>query len=336
MGKEELKGIKKFFSKIGFVYLLGAIIVTVMQVLIYSICTVVCPNLVSEFNGQFVAMMLPMYLIGYPVFYLLVKKIPLDPDVKIEKQKMPFKKLLAYFTMCYAAMYISNYIGGIISGIIASMKGSEVANMAVAVIESSNIWVQAIFLVILAPICEELFFRKFLIDRVSKYGEGIAVIFSATLFALFHANFSQGIYVFSLGLLFGIIYVKTRNVKYSMICHILINFFGSIAGSTMLKVGHFDEYYSAALSGDPAQIMAYVQNNAGGFLAMALYFVFIFVLVIIGVINIIRSFVKKEFTVSEAPMRLPKGKGFSTVVFNPGVLIFVIVFLAICVGMLFM
>ena len=74
---------------------------------------------------------------------------------------------------------------------------------------SSNLWVNLFIMVLCAPVAEELIFRKLLIDRLTQYGEGVAVLFSGLMFGLFHGNLNQFVYAFVLGLCFGFIYVKT-------------------------------------------------------------------------------------------------------------------------------
>ena len=90
-------------------------------------------------------------------------------------------------------------------------------------------------MVILAPVLEEYIFRKLLIDRLSKYGELTAMLFSATVFGLFHMNFFQFFYAFGLGLLFAYIYTRTRNLLYPVLLHMIINFQGSVLAPWLLS-----------------------------------------------------------------------------------------------------
>ena len=85
-----------------------------------------------------------------------------------------------------------------------------------------------------APIIEEFIFRKLLIDKIAPHGEGIAIITSAMLFGLMHGNFGQFFLAFFLGLLFAIIYTKTRNIKYTMGLHFMINTVASLPEIFML------------------------------------------------------------------------------------------------------
>lgn len=87
-------------------------------------------------------------------------------------------------------------------------------------------WYQApmwLVTVVVAPIFEELVFRKFVLDRVGDLGEGIAVLSSALIFGLAHQNAGQFFLAFFLGLLFARIYLRTGKIVYTMLLHFLIN-----------------------------------------------------------------------------------------------------------------
>ena len=72
-------------------------------------------------------------------------------------------------------------------------------------------------------IFEELLFRKWILNSSKKYGKLFAVVFSAALFGLYHMNLSQGIFAFFIGLLFGVIAIKTETIKYTCLLHFLNN-----------------------------------------------------------------------------------------------------------------
>ena len=75
----------------------------------------------------------------------------------------------------------------------------------------------------MAPVAEELIFRKALIDGLSRYGEGAAVFASGLVFGLAHGNFSQCFYAFGLGLAFGYIYVKSGKIHLTILPHAALN-----------------------------------------------------------------------------------------------------------------
>ena len=141
-----------------------------------------------------------------------------------EKTTMTVSEFFSLFLISQTAMFAGNLIGEAFSGFFSVFKGSEVTDPVAAIVESTPIWLLLITVVIIGPIVEELIFRKLMIDRLSRYGELIAVMTSSIAFGLFHGKFYQFFYAVMLGLILGYMYAKTRNIKYSIIMHMLINF----------------------------------------------------------------------------------------------------------------
>lgn len=73
--------------------------------------------------------------------------------------------------------------------------------------------------VIIAPLCEELIFRGFLLKPLRKYGDLTAILVSAVIFALFHGNIDQLAYALISGVFLGIIVVRSNSILPSIILH---------------------------------------------------------------------------------------------------------------------
>lgn len=106
MENNVMKDTKKQFSKIGLVLLLGTLIIYGIQIL-FSAITSNIPAIAENGNLSFLASMMPMYIIAYPVIFLMFKKIPVQ--ISGEKKKMRLHHLLAAFLICYAGTYILHY-----------------------------------------------------------------------------------------------------------------------------------------------------------------------------------------------------------------------------------
>ena len=85
---------------------------------------------------------------------------------------------------------------------------------------SAPTWLLAI---IVAPIFEEIIFRKLVLDRTGSFGETPAVLCSALIFGLAHQNAGQFFLAFLLGILFARIYLHTGKIVYTMVLHFIIN-----------------------------------------------------------------------------------------------------------------
>lgn len=82
---------------------------------------------------------------------------------------------------------------------------------------------------IVPALVEELAFRGVILGSLRKYGDGFAVIVSAALFGLFHANFLQIPFAFVIGLILGFLTVRLNSILPAMIIHFTNNFSASIS-----------------------------------------------------------------------------------------------------------
>ena len=81
-----------------------------------------------------------------------------------------------------------------------------------------------IYVILLAPIAEELLFR----GLTQKYAERAigalpAIFFQAAIFGIYHMNLVQGIYAFIFGLLLGFIARKSKALFPCILLHMVIN-----------------------------------------------------------------------------------------------------------------
>ncbi len=77
---------------------------------------------------------------------------------------------------------------------------------------------------VLAPLCEESLFRGFLYGSLRKrFGVGISLLVSASLFAAAHLDPGAVVPLLCLGLVFGYVFERTRSLVPSMIAHGLWN-----------------------------------------------------------------------------------------------------------------
>lgn len=87
-----------------------------------------------------------------------------------------------------------------------------------------NFYLVFIYVVILAPIFEELVFRYITLRKAKEmYSEKRAVILVSLVFALMHDGIISIIYAFLIGLVFCYVYKKYKNILYPMVLHISAN-----------------------------------------------------------------------------------------------------------------
>ena len=81
-----------------------------------------------------------------------------------------------------------------------------------------------ISVVILAPVVEELCMRGLVQRRLMKLmPEWSAVFVASAIFGIIHMNLIQGLYAFALGLIFGWMYLRGRNIAIPILAHLVFN-----------------------------------------------------------------------------------------------------------------
>lgn len=91
----------------------------------------------------------------------------------------------------------------------------------------ANPIVVAMYVIIIAPILEELIMRGILLNRL-RYGISFfaANIIQAMVFGIYHMDIIQGLYAFGTGLILGYVYEKTRTLMAPIFLHMTINALG--------------------------------------------------------------------------------------------------------------
>ena len=216
---------KKVFSKVGATLFLFVLILLVVQYIFSYILQMTIPNVGEKTWFVWIMTIVSLYLISFPIYLMMMKKIP-DCKVQAEK-KYSLKEMIMLVFVCFSATYLFNIVSLGINALIGSLKGSPVINPLIDVVLNSNIIYTIVVACIMAPIVEEIIFRKVLLNKLVGYGEKTAIIVSSLAFALFHGNLSQFFYAFALGAIFAHITVKSGTIKNSIILHMIINLLGS-------------------------------------------------------------------------------------------------------------
>lgn len=96
---------------------------------------------------------------------------------------------------------------------------------------SGSLIIMLITIVIVAPIVEEIIFRGLILSRLNKaMNTTVALIISSLLFAILHGHILWIAYTFVLGILFGIVAIKTESILPSIILHMSFNLAGLFVG----------------------------------------------------------------------------------------------------------
>ena len=232
------KRVRRAYARAGFALTLMLLAIHIAQ-----------PSLSNAGYNQLVALYLPTYLIGLPVFLLtfgMPKKHPIE-----DGHRLSLRGFLVLIPACFFVMYAGNIVGLLLDRILETPMflfldwfGFDLNPFQIMYMgEAPNPIVEALILALAAPVTEEFVFRRCLIDRLRPYGEKAALIVSSLCFALFHSAVNQACYAFLLGLVFGYVYLRTGRLRYSMLLHILINSMSAIVLPLLMMNVDYRYYY---------------------------------------------------------------------------------------------
>ncbi len=330
-GSMDLTIIKKNYNRFGIIYLIGSLTVNLLITCGMAVADHISPSLRFRYDQYFLIQMGIRFLIGYPIFILLIRRMK---PMKIPQHRFGFGKLLAAFIMTYSLGLVSNVLGLGVTLVVTVIRhillpgvpGGGFDMRLVEMLTQLNPAFGFLFTVILAPIFEELLFRKLLIDRIYGYGELTAILLSGLMFGLYHGNLQQFVYASTLGCCFAYIYLRTGRIRYTMILHGMINSVGTLLGAGLLKNIDLKEYMESVASGNMSRIMAFLEKNSTLIMTMFLMELVIFALVITGIVLWIVTLAQKKLHLVHYIHEVPRGKGFSVAFLNPGVLLFFLIY----------
>jgi membrane protease YdiL (CAAX protease family) len=285
------------------------IVTTAMQVFWTSLMIMYDVDLGSSDLGLAFSVVVPMYLCAVPLF-LLMRGWAQAP-VQIWKDGIPEIKSLgvgknfgfggwvAIVVISLGTVYIGNFVGMGVMKLFEVILGRSYGNELDALVGETSPNTVLVLMVILAPIIEEVLFRKVLLDRLKLYDERTGICLSAYLFGIVHGNFWQFFYAFALGLIFAYVYTKTRKVHHTILLHMMINFIGGYIPSL-----------TAGLPEDSGLLQT--ANTVMGLVAMAAMAATVVLLIVL----------RKRIRLRKGVAAFPDGHVFRRVYLNPGMLLF--------------
>lgn len=283
------------------------------QVFLHLLFSLFLPALVAASWYGTLLSALSLYGIAMPFSLLIYRMVP---SCAPRRQRMSLPVFLGLFAIAIALTYVGNLVGILVNAVIGVITGEPVGNEFAESVSSSSLWENLLTVGILAPIMEEIFFRKLMLDRIAHLGDVPAMLISGIAFGLVHGNFSQFFYAAAVGILFGYIYLRTGRIRYTIALHMCVNLLGGVWAPEMVKLL---EKEAEELS-FPLMLL---QSPAGLlYLGYLLLVGLCFVGAIVAVVLLWRRI---RFQGSQSPMT---GKEWrSVLLFNPATVLFLLVVL---------
>ena len=218
----EIRPSRKNFSRLGWGLTALLLVPVAIQLLLLLVMGVMGPALLGDLWFSMALSTGSLYLVGYPLAWFLLRRLP---EAEVEEGPMPSGMLLRMLFIALAVLYLTNYVTVILTNVIGNLRGSPVVNPLESMSDyplSYNLLVTCI----LAPVAEEGLFRGVVLRRLRLYGERFALLTSALVFAMMHANLSQMLYAFTVGVVFGYVALRTGRIRETILLHAVVNFIG--------------------------------------------------------------------------------------------------------------
>ncbi|MBR4111189.1 MAG: CPBP family intramembrane metalloprotease [Clostridia bacterium] len=224
--------IKRKMKNLGFVIGMAIIIYFGIQTIFSVIGTFVLPTvfkniLLSEDMAMILQIILQITSLGLASIFVLSycnKK-----DIRIEKEQINNKQKIK---IIFISIFVIFVIQALFTTLIYPAIGLDYNITDTFTTDESSSLISKIILVLAIAatpaVFEEIFFRKAMIDYMSQYGTKTAWILSSLFFGMIHMNLSQALFAFIAGLIFGGIYLYTKDIKLTMLIHFINNGFGAL------------------------------------------------------------------------------------------------------------
>lgn len=311
MSAQEQKQHKSFFSKISLAFLAYLVISQVVAILATYLLDSVNPELLNDGN---IAMLLSsgvQYIIAFPIFVLLMKRLPSQAP---NKSKISIKEFIKLLSVSILVMYLGEYLSSAVLVFIDEQLGAMPEDAVSSLLSSANIWLSVLVVGIIGPIVEELMFRKLVIDRLTPYGDVCCILFPSIIFGLIHGNLYQFFYAFFIGMILSFIYVKTGKIIYSILIHCFINLFCGVFMTYVMSLVDINKLYEALYSGELTE--EFLVANQTAINLMSIYSTVFIALLVMGFFNLNRNI--NKITLQKGMVRFPKGTRAEIIFFNIG------------------
>ena len=221
-------GIKRFAFTIGLALLIWFVCEQILGLVLPGLLQSLLGNILSDKSVTWIGFAL-ISILSFSAAIWIINSYTEDEYKKIEKVdlKTGLKTVLMGFGFIILLQYLQSFIIEKIG------SNYNILSDKMVVLKSDGILDKILYIIgiaVVPGIFEELFVRKAILGYGRKYGKYFALILSALIFALIHMNLAQGIFAFFMGLLFGIIFLKTGDIRLTIALHIINNGLVSISG----------------------------------------------------------------------------------------------------------
>ena len=160
---------RKQFSHVGLVAAAFMIVTFLAQIAVISFAGFInylLGGIIDLFSGPGILLLsaIPMYFVAFPVSVALIQLIPRCG--RAQSQPWGIGKFAACLVISVGIGLAGNLLGQFVEWFKPSVGDDSQLN---ELLMNSGLWMTVLFTVLMAPVVEELFFRKLLMDRLLGY-----------------------------------------------------------------------------------------------------------------------------------------------------------------------
>ncbi|MBR3507961.1 MAG: CPBP family intramembrane metalloprotease [Lachnospiraceae bacterium] len=304
---------KTRLTSMGIRYSILIFAIFVLEILLSIVLSLLISPQTLKANNATLSLLLTIFIvdvIGFSLLYLITKNVPAQ---KLEKKPLGFGRFLLFWMMTLGLAFVGAVIGLLTEKLLPNNQSVDITGVMLG----SSMFLRVLAIGILAPIFEELIFRKFMIDRLIKHGEFVAIFLSGLTFGLFHGNFQQFFFATFIGWLFAFLYIRTGNILHTILLHMAINLGTSVV--TMYLLGKLTESGILEFS-DPAALTQALTSDPSTFAyagLLALWVILLFLVAFIGLIVFIVFMAQKKFALRRLEDEPTKGQILAQIFSSP-------------------
>jgi membrane protease YdiL (CAAX protease family) len=233
---------KKVFTRVGWGLFAWVAIGQLLSIMITLIASKVAPDLLKADWFVLASGYGIVYLIGFPVMLAIFRAVPSSkgtPQALGDRRQITMREVLFVLLV---SLGIETLLGILTERLDASVVGwlrgllhKTAASPAGGEAGGGSLELNLLLTAVIAPIMEEVIFRKLLYQKLIPYGGRVYVLTTALLFALAHAKLFQLFFAFALGIIFGLVYYFGGKLWHTIFLHMSCNVISSVIGQVLGK-----------------------------------------------------------------------------------------------------
>ena len=163
-------------------------------------------------------------------YYLCAKKLGLSVKGFFSKPDITGFSAVTFGSVALSISFAAGTLISLINFVLGKFRiGLSTPSFDIPLHSSVGAAAMILTMVIIAPVTEEFIFRGVVLNTFKKYGSGFAVVSSSLLWALMHGNIVQAVPVFGMGLILGVVALRSKSIIPSIIIHMINNLIATLA-----------------------------------------------------------------------------------------------------------